>query len=124
MATNFWNIGVRCLQPGGYPMVVVNGATTTGTAASIPFCLPTRPGEGPPATWITLTGSSGITALSAIVQVSYDNGVSWQKYGPNTFDLFANPSMPVTPAAPVGCLLRLSISTFTGTSATISAAAD
>lgn len=113
-----------CLDAGGFPSTVVTNATGTGTEFSTQFAILSRPDGGPRNLWLSLGPTEGtFSALTIDLQVSFDGGVIWTTQQAD-MDILTN-SQVVSPLPPVGAIMQLNVSAFTGgTSASIVASAN
>lgn len=102
-----------CLDPDGFPQNIVTGATGTGTGQSIQFTVLPRVDGGARNLWLQSKLTGTFTAFKVDLQISFDGGTTWSPIQ-SGMDLLNSPAQAVSPAPPVGALMRLNVSTFTG----------
>lgn len=108
----------------GTPAVVVNAATDVGTDNSYPFAIPMKR-EGIQRS-VEFHCAGTYTVCTVTLQQSIDSGTTWVDVG-GAMDFFANlagnlANLNAVVAFVAGILYQLSITSFTGTSITVTLA--
>lgn len=108
----------------GFPVKVVNAATTTGTSKSSPFAVQMRVGTEKRIIEFTCTGTYTVATLT--LQQSMDGGNTFQSVG-TAMDFFADKGGDLAlinsmVSFVTGVIYQLSVTSLTGTSITVTLA--
>ena len=97
----------------GTSTVLVNAATTTGTAAALQFCTALQQSQN-----VNYVATGTYSVCTVDLETSVDNGTTWiAMVGQTALDLKA--ALTGVLYCPLGQIFRLDVKTFTGTSITV-----